>query len=167
MNVRGGSQSLNAKRMRRAKQRRKPYCSSLNPLLSSSLSLSFAPFLAISSVVGSKKLTSTTLTRRQKQVISSATGQPVQSINESISSFSRMRHMHGWLRGRRERGMPMPTSQEDAQRLMQKDLQAGRVDMEVSFFNNTIQQHTHTTHDTRRTTHDAQHTGGATTSPTP
>jgi hypothetical protein len=46
-------------------------------------------------------------------------------INEAISSFSRMKSMHKWLRERKERGAAMPKNQEDAQLMMRTDMQTG------------------------------------------
>ena len=86
--------------------------------------------MAISAVVGSKKLTARTLSRRQKAVISEATGKDVHEINQSIESFTKMRHMHAWLKDRKAKGLPMPTSQEEAQVLMQTDIAMGNTSLE-------------------------------------
>ena len=60
------------------------------------------------------------LDRKAKLRVSARAGRPVEDVNEAISQFTRMRIMHGWLRERHSKALPMPKSQAEAQLMLTK-----------------------------------------------
>jgi len=82
---------------------------------------------SIQQVVGNKALNGRVLDRRSKIKIAAKAGKNVNDINVAVDSFMKMQSMHKWLKERQARGDPLPQSQEEAQQLMQMDMQNGKM----------------------------------------
>ncbi|GMI05383.1 hypothetical protein TrLO_g7657 [Triparma laevis f. longispina] len=85
---------------------------------------------SIQFIVGNRALNSRSLDRRNKIAIAAKAGKNVNDINVAVDSFMKMQSMHRWLQDRKKRGEPMPKSQEEAQELMQLDMQNGKMGAE-------------------------------------
>jgi signal recognition particle GTPase len=66
------------------------------------------------------------LGRREKIRAASRSGVTIEAVNEAVNSYSRMRTMHQWVKGRQNRGEGIPKNQKEAQELMQRDMLSGK-----------------------------------------
>jgi signal recognition particle GTPase len=59
--------------------------------------------------------------RREKLRIASAAGTEVTKVTAFLANYEQVRTMHRWMRGRKERGLPIPSTLEEFQAAMATD----------------------------------------------
>jgi len=74
------------------------------------------------------------LGRKEKVKAAARSNVTTEAINDAISSFERMKQMHGWLKERKDRGARLPVSQAEAQSMMKQDMMNGSGEAEQKKF---------------------------------